>query len=64
MTEEKSENLDLLSAEEAAIYLGFSVDYIYRLARANRIPHVNFGRRFIFRKTDLYNWVGTMVQGA
>ena len=61
MAENEKENLDLLSVEEAAAYLKFSTNYIYILARQNKIPHVNMGRHIIFRKTDLYNWLGTMV---
>ena len=64
MDEVKNENMDLLNVEQAAAYLNFSKTYLYRLARANRIPHVNFGRHIIFRKKDLYDWLGSLVQGA
>lgn len=64
MSENKDDGLDLLSVEEAAAYLKFSTNYIYRLAKENKIPHVNFGRRIIFRKRDLYGWIGSMVKGA
>ena len=62
MAENEKENLDLLSVEEAAAYLKFSTNYVYQLARAKKIPHVNYGRHIIFRKRDLYNWLGTMVE--
>ena len=64
MAENEKENFDLLSVEEAAAYLKFSTNYVYQLARAKKIPHVNYGRHIIFRKTDLYNWLGTMVEPA
>ena len=61
--ENEKKCMELLTVEEAAVYLNFSKTYIYRLARANMIPHVNYGRHIIFRKEDLYNWLGSMVTG-
>ena len=66
MADEKSEiekEMVLMTVEEAACYLHFSKAYVYRLAKANLIPHVNYGRHVIFRKEDLYNWLGSMVTG-
>ena len=54
----------LLNVKEAAAYLNFSKTYLYRLAKAKLIPHINYGRHIIFRKKDLYDWLGSMVQGA
>ncbi len=59
--ETMNESMELLSAEEAAEYLKFSTKYIYTLAKENRIPHACYGRHLIFRKVDLFNWVGSMV---
>ncbi len=56
------ENMELLTVDEAAAYLKFSVNYIYKLAKENKIPHANYGRHLIFRKIDLFNWVGSMVK--
>ncbi len=64
MEEVKNENMDLLSVEEAAAYLKFSTTYLYKLAKEKKIPHVNYGRHIIFRKKDLYDWLGAMVVGA
>ena len=58
------ENMELLSVEEAAAYLKFSTTYLYKLAKEKKIPHVNYGRHIIFRKKDLYDWLGAMVVGA
>ena len=60
MAEEKL-NMDVMNVEEAAAYLRFSTTYLYRLAREKKIPHVNYGRHIIFRKVDLFNWLGKMV---
>ena len=61
MAESDEKNLELLSVEEAAAYLKFSTAFLYKLCKENKIPHVNYGRHIIFRKTDLYNWLGSMV---
>lgn len=54
-------NMDVMNVEEAAAYLRFSTTYLYRLTKERKIPHVNYGRHILFRKTDLYNWLGGMV---
>lgn len=54
-------NMDVMNVEEAAAYLRFSTTYLYRLTKERKIPHVNYGRHILFRKTDLYNWLGEMV---
>ncbi len=61
--DEQKKNMDLLSVEEAAAYLKFSKAYVYRLARRNAIPHISLGRHILFRKIDLFEWLGTMVSG-
>ena len=59
MAEEK--NLDLLSFKQACEYLGFSRTFMYKLCKEKKIPHVNYGRRLIFRKSDLFDWLGSLV---
>ena len=59
MAEEK--NLDLLSFKQACEYLGFSRTFMYKLCREKKIPHVKLGRRLIFRKSDLFYWLGNQV---
>lgn len=61
MAEDKTQNLDVLNVEEAAAYLKFSTTYLYRLTKEKKIPHVNYGRHILFRKADLYAWLGNMV---
>ena len=60
MENEKLE-MDVLSVDEAAAYLKFSRAYLYRLAKEKKIPHINNGRHILFRKIDLFNWLGSMV---
>jgi excisionase family DNA binding protein len=57
----QAENMDVLTVEEAATYLKFSTTYIYRLAKEKKIPHICYGRHILFRKSDLFAWLGTMV---
>ena len=64
MNENENDNLEILNVEEAAAYLKFSTTYLYKLAKEKKIPHVNYGRHIIFRKKDLYDWLGAMVVGA
>ena len=58
---EEEKSMELLSLAEAAEYLKFSKTYLYRLCREKKVPHVNYGRHLLFRKSDLYNWLGSMV---
>jgi excisionase family DNA binding protein len=46
----------LLNAEEAAEYLGLSVDTVYKMARLRELPSVKVGRalRFDVEALDLY----------
>ncbi len=61
INESEKNDMTLMTVEEASAYLHFSRTYIYRLARANIIPHMNYGRHLLFRKVDLFEWVGSMV---
>lgn len=58
---ETNQNMDILNADEAAEYLKFSKPYLYKLAKENKIPHIDFGRHIFFRRIDLFNWLGSMV---
>ena len=57
----ESENMDVMNVEEAAAYLKFSTTFLYRLCRKQLIPHVNYCRHILFRKSDLYAWLGSKV---
>lgn len=59
--ENKKLEMDVLSVDEAAAYLKFSRAYLYRLAKEKKIPHINYGRHILFRRIDLFNWLGSMV---
>jgi len=61
MADDENLNMDVLNVEEAAVYLKFSRTYLYRLAKENKIPHIAFGRHVLFRKIDLFNWLGSKI---
>lgn len=46
---------------EAAKYLTISKYYMYQLIRGGFIPFVKLGKRIVFRKQDLYEWLGRNV---
>lgn len=56
---ETNQNMDILSIDEATEYLKFSKPYIYKLAKENKIPHIDFDSHILFRKIDLINWLGS-----
>lgn len=58
---ETNQNMDILNVDEAAEYLKFSKPYLYKLAKENKIPHIDYGRHILFRRIDLFNWLGSMV---
>jgi excisionase family DNA binding protein len=54
----------LLDAEHVAEILGMRVDYIYRLARRDEIPHLRFGRTLRFRAEAIDRWLEESERGT
>jgi excisionase family DNA binding protein len=55
--ERRIEYPEEMSAEEAAEYLNFkSVESLYQLTSAKKIPHYKRGRKLMFKKSELQNW--------
>lgn len=50
-------NNKLLTADQVAEVLGMRTDFIYRLAREGRIPHLRFGRTLRFRAEAVEVWI-------
>jgi excisionase family DNA binding protein len=46
-----------LTAKEASQYLGISYWLILELAKQKRIPHIRAGKRVLFRKLSLEEWL-------
>lgn len=48
---------EVLTAEEAAMYLGLSMSHLYRLTSLNQIPYSKpNGKLMYFRRTDIETW--------
>jgi excisionase family DNA binding protein len=47
----------LLRAPQVVELLGMRTDFIYRLAREDRIPHLRFGRTLRFRSEAIVRWL-------
>ncbi len=48
---------ELMTIEEASIYLGFKMSYLYRLTSGNKIPFYKPGHKVFFKKSDLDEWI-------
>jgi excisionase family DNA binding protein len=53
----------LLTAEDVAQILGMRTDFLYRLAREGRIPHLRFGRTLRFRAEAIETWLEEQERG-
>jgi excisionase family DNA binding protein len=53
----------LLDADQVAEIVGMRVDYIYKLARADEIPHIRFGRTLRFRAEAVDEWLRAAERG-
>lgn len=48
----------VLTTEEAALYTGYSVSYIYKLTSAKQIPHFKpTGKACFFNREELEDWM-------
>lgn len=54
----------LLTVEEVAERLCLTTDYVYRLCREGRLPHVRFGRAIRFRENALDAWLEAVERGT
>ena len=51
-------NKTVLTTEEAAVYTGYSVSYIYKLTSAKQIPHFKpTGKACFFNREELEEWM-------
>lgn len=49
--------VELITADEAARFLGVNRGMVYRMARQGLLPNVRFGRILRFEKAALVKWV-------
>lgn len=50
-----------LSVDEIAVYIGVSIDMIYKMTREKAIPHFRVGRRILFRKDAIDKWINEQM---
>ncbi|SOE23173.1 DNA binding domain-containing protein, excisionase family [Spirosomataceae bacterium TFI 002] len=55
--EPKVKEKKLLSIEEAAVFLGIPQNTIYQFTSKRTIPFIKLGRRLVFDKEELLEWV-------
>ena len=48
---------DVMSADEAALFLGVDRKTVYGYARRGEIPHRQIGRRMLFSRSALVSWL-------
>jgi len=51
-----------LTVKEIAIYLDLSTDFIYKLCREKKIPHIKIGTRTMFKRNSIDKWLSDLEQ--
>jgi excisionase family DNA binding protein len=49
---------EVMSADQAADFLGLNRDTVYEYANRGQIPHQRLGKRLLFSRTALVAWLG------
>ena len=47
----------VLDLEEAATYIGYSKNYLYKMTAHNKIPHYKRARKLFFNRGELDQWL-------
>lgn len=55
------DELDLLTPEDVARLLKVPTSTVYGLCREARIPHLKIGRRIVFERSTLREWVRSQI---
>ena len=48
---------EILNMKQAADYLGLAKTTIYKMASSRSIPHSKIGRKIVFRRNELDDWI-------
>lgn len=52
------DNNNFLTAREAADYLGFALNYLYKLTSTHKVPFYSpTGKHILFKRSELEEWV-------
>jgi len=52
----------LLSPDQAAEFLGFFPQFFRMAAKSGGLKHIRKGKKFLFRREDLKEFIGSMVK--
>ncbi|RLL45484.1 DNA-binding protein [Oceanobacillus piezotolerans] len=52
---------EVMNVKEIADYLGLHTDTVYDLVRDNAIPHFKIGKRILFSKEAIENWIRSQI---
>jgi len=52
----------LLSPDQAAEFLGFFPQFFRMAAKSGELKHIRKGKKFLFRREDLKEFIGSMVK--
>jgi excisionase family DNA binding protein len=55
---------EVLTVEEAARFIRMSVDYVYRASADGRLPCIKQGRRTVFLRSSLTEWLKSLERGG
>ena len=55
---------ETLTAKEAAAFLGISTWLLYELVKRKEIPHSKAGKRILFRRQTLLQWLSAQEQAS
>lgn len=58
------ESIELKSKEQAAAFLGLSIQTLNRIVKRDELTPVRIGKYVRFRPTDLYNYVNKLSEPA
>ncbi len=53
---------EVMNIEEAGKYLGVSKMWLYKACKEGKIPHTRFGKKYVFYKETLDEWLKEMTQ--
>ncbi|WP_254843983.1 helix-turn-helix domain-containing protein [Virgibacillus dokdonensis] len=49
-----------MTVKEMAVYLDLSTDFVYKLCREKKIPHIKIGTRTMFKKESIDKWLSDL----
>ena len=50
---------EILNVDQAVAYLGLAKATLYQMTSGRLIPHSKVGKKIIFRRNELYDWISS-----